>query len=398
MYKGEIMKVLYVDLLCGAAGDMLLAACIDMGFPVDKLREQLGALPVEPIEIVVEKVTRGSILCTQVTPKFGHSHHHRHLDDILNILSAGNVPRHILEMCNKVLDRLAGAEASVHGIPREKVHFHEIGALDTIVDVLGFCMALDHFRIDTFLFSELTDGYGTITAAHGVMPVPVPATAAMIKGYVLRTLPIPTELLTPTGAALCTALGTQKSGGIAGRVTATGYGCGSKNFPEHPNFLRAVILESNSKDISPNSPSNDTVVLLESDMDHISGEIMADTAQKLLAAGALDVSWLPLFMKKGRPGFRLSVIANTEDRETFTDLIIKNSRTLGVRYQTISRTIARRSTVKVPLGSAECSAKVCTHNGYEFSKIEYESLCALSAQRGCSVLDLMDEYVRSTRK
>ncbi len=395
------MRVLYVDLLCGAAGDMLLAACIDMGFPVDKLREQLSALPVEPIEIAIEKVTRGNILCTQVTPKFGHSHHHRHLDDILNILSAGNVPRHILEMCNRVLDRIAVAEASVHGIPKEKVHFHEIGALDTIVDVLGFCMALDYFRIDTFLFSELTDGYGTITAAHGVMPVPVPATAAMIKGYVLRTLPIPTELLTPTGAAICTALGTQKTNGVGGRLIASGYGCGTKNFPEHPNFLRAVILEKDSTDLSltssSTSMSNDTVALLESDMDHVSGEIMADTAQRLFSAGALDVSWLPLFMKKGRPGFRLSVIANTTDREMLTDLIIRNTRTLGVRCQTVSRTIAQRSAVKVTLGEAECSAKVCTHKGYEFSKIEYESLAALAEKRGCSVLDLMDEYVRSTR-
>jgi uncharacterized protein (DUF111 family) len=286
---------------------MLLAACIDMGFPVDKLREQLSALPVEPIEIAIEKVTRGNILCTQVTPKFGHSHHHRHLDDILNILSAGNVPRHILEMCNRVLDRIAVAEASVHGIPKEKVHFHEIGALDTIVDVLGFCMALDYFQIDTFLFSELTDGYGTITAAPWVMPVPVPATSGNYKRYVCAPFRYPLSFSHQQAQLFAQHLAHKKPNGVGGRLIASGYGCGTKKLSRTPQLSQAVILEKDSTDLSltssSTSMSNDTSHCWNPTWTMFSGEIMADTAQRLFSAGALDVSWLPLFMKKGGPVF-----------------------------------------------------------------------------------------------
>ncbi len=285
------MRILYFDVICGAAGDMLLASLIDLGFPVGLLTEQLRKLPIEPVELGVEKVVRNGITCTRVTPKLGHAHEHRHLEDILALLQGGTVAPGIYEKCKKVLDRLADAEAKVHGIPKDHVHFHEIGALDTIVDVLGVCMALDYFKVDKVCFSTLTDGHGTIKAAHGVMPVPVPATAAMIQGYAFVALPIPTELLTPTGAALLTALGEQRPDTYEGNIVAMGYGCGSKVFAEHPNFIRAILLDGVRDDAVP---SSDIVVLLESDMDHISGEIMGDVAALLLEGGAFDVSWLPL--------------------------------------------------------------------------------------------------------
>jgi pyridinium-3,5-bisthiocarboxylic acid mononucleotide nickel chelatase len=385
------MRILYFDILCGAAGDMLLASLIDCGFPVELLQKQLDALPIEPIELKVEKVVRSGVACTQFTPKLGHTHEHRHLTDILSILTNGNIASSLYVKCEKVLDRLAEAEAKVHGISKEKVHFHEIGALDTIVDILGFCMAIEYFKVDEICFSTLTDGYGTITVAHGVMPVPVPATAVMMEGYAHKTLPIATELLTPTGAALLTALGRQLPDTWEGTVTKTGYGCGTKVFEEHPNFIRALLLE---KDTTATAADRDTVLLLESDMDHISGEIMGNVAGLLLDEGALDVSWLPLYMKKGRPGYRLSVIVKEPDGPKTIDTIIRHTRTLGVRMQRIERAIAKRSASTTTISGTACDEKNCTYKDYSFTKPEYEALAALARKKGCSVLDLTEVYLR----
>jgi pyridinium-3,5-bisthiocarboxylic acid mononucleotide nickel chelatase len=385
------MRVLYFDVVCGAAGDMLLASLIDMGFPVELLAGQLGRLPVEPIALNVEKVSRSGVRCTQITPTFGHSHHHRHLDDLLAIFRKGNVAPAIVDRCEKVLIRLADAEAKVHGIPREKVHFHEVGALDTIVDVLGVAMAIDYFKVDEVCFSTLTDGHGTIKAAHGVMPVPVPATAVMLRGFRHTTLPIATELLTPTGAALLTALGRQLPDTWEGTVRATGYGCGSKEFEEHPNFIRALLLETGE---DSGIPFSDTVLLLETDMDHISGEVMGDVASLLLEAGALDVSWTSLYMKKGRPGYRLSVLATDEKGKSLVDLIMRHTRTLGVRVQKIHRVTAERRALTVELDGEPVEAKECTSNGVTFTKPEYESLAAMARKRGISVIEMMEAFVR----
>jgi len=386
------MRTLYVDLLSGAAGDMLLASLIDLGFPVSLLEEHLAGLPIEHIHLQVEKAVRNGISATLFTPHCGHSHEHRHLKDILAILQKGSVAPALYERCKKVLDRLADAEAKVHGISRDHVHFHEIGALDTIVDILGFCVALDYFKIDRLQFSTLTDGHGTVNVAHGVMPVPVPATAVMIEGLRLRTLPVATELLTPTGAALLTALGEQVEAGSGGTVVGIGYGCGSKVFENHPNFLRIVLFET--EDRSEDGYA-DQVIVCESDLDHVSGEIMGDVAGRLFDAGALDVCWIPVYMKKGRPGYRLSVTAPLELSQKMADMIIRQTRTLGVRMQKIDRVTAGRSITTTTIGDAEYMEKQCVYKGYSFSKPEYESLAALSRKKGCSVIDIMEEYLRN---
>lgn len=386
------MRTCYFDLPCGAAGDMLLAALLDMGFPLALLTEQLLSLQIEPIAISLDKVQRGGVTGTRMVPHLPHSHHHRHLSDILSILKSGKVKDSVYDRCEKVLDRLAAAEAKVHGIPKEQVHFHEIGALDTIVDILGVVLALDYFNIDKVTFSTLTDGYGTITVAHGLMPVPVPATAALIEGFAVKTVQIPTELLTPTGAALLTALGEQVADCYSGRVTAIGYGCGTKEFAERPNFLRALLLEDTVS--AEDTEHAGAVVVLESDMDHIAGEIMGDVADVLRSMGALDVSWIPLYMKKGRPGYRLSVLALEQDRDALIDAIIMHTRSLGVRFQSMQRVVAKREFDTAVVAGVVCSEKRCTFKGYNFSKLEYDALASLAREKGCSVLDMMELYVR----
>lgn len=384
------MRVLYFELLCGAAGDMLLASLIDLGFPITMLDEQLKKLPVEKVTLKVDREVRSGIACTRLVPQLGHAHEHRHLHDILDILRNGEVEPYVYGRCEKVLDRLAEAEASVHGIAKKKVHFHEIGALDTIVDIVGVCMAMEYFKANEVCFSTLTDGYGTIRTAHGTMPVPVPATAVMIRGLALKTLDLSTELLTPTGAALLTTLGTQRKTAPEGIVSAIGYGCGTKVFESHPNFIRVSLIDQPED----SEASRETVTVLESDMDHVSGEIMGDVTTRLFSEGALDVCYLPVFMKKGRPGYRLSVIAENASVERLVDCIIRHTRTLGVRFHEVGRIIARRTASSVTLGGELCAEKDCTYKDYRFSKPEYEALAKIADKQGRSVLDLIEEYLR----
>lgn len=383
------MKTIYFDLVCGASGDMILSSLISLGFPVEFLERQLNRLGIGEIRIGIEKVKRSGICCTYINPQWQQATHYRHLGEILEIIKRGAFSERVFERCELVLDRLATAESTVHGIEKEHVHFHEIGAVDTIIDVLGVSLGLEFFNVEQVLFSTITEGYGSIKGEHGVMPVPVPATAQMIQNFRIKTLDIPTELCTPTGAALLTALGKQATGGMEGCVINCGYGCGTKVFENHPNILRAFILESDSDQ----GHSMDTIRLLDTDMDHVSGEIMGHIAGLLAAQGALDVSFNPIFMKKGRPGYRLSVMADESNYQKMLDLIMLHTRTLGVRIQQVQRVVAERSNAEIEFLGQKLSEKHCRYKDYSFSKLEYDALEKISVSTGSSILDLMEKYV-----
>jgi uncharacterized protein (TIGR00299 family) protein len=369
---------------------MILASLIDLGFPVSYLEEQLAKLQIEKITIGIQKVVRNGITCTYITPEWQQAMNYRHLGEILHILRQGKFSEKVYTRCETVLNTLAEAEARVHGIPKDHVHFHEIGAVDTIIDILGVSLALEYLGIDAIQFSTITEGHGSIESEHGVIPVPVPATSVMIQGYDIKILDIPTELLTPTGAAILTSLGKQVSGGIQGTVGKIGYGCGTKVFKNHPNLIRSWIVEQKVDDGS----ERDFVWVLETDSDHISGEIMGHTAQVLMEQGALDVSYIPIYMKKGRPGYRLSVISSEGDCGKMIDLIMVNTRTLGVRLQHIERVIARRECCEIKFLDNTVGEKRCTYKGYSFSKLEYDSLNSVSKSTGIPIIELMERYIQ----
>jgi uncharacterized protein (TIGR00299 family) protein len=259
--------------------------------------------------------------------------------------------------------------------------------VDTIIDVVGVCCALEYLGVQKIEFSTITDGHGTIKTAHGVIPVPVPATAFLMQGFDIKIIDIPTELVTPTGAALLTTLGTQVKQ-MSGSVKKTGYSCGTKRFEHHPNILRSFLFEDSS------AKYNDEVYLIESDMDHISGEVMGHVAGLLFENGALDVSWIPIFMKKGRPAYRISVISKVDTYQQLADLIIKNTHTLGIRVQRVQRIIASRSQKSIRFLDQEVSEKHCEYKGYSFSKLEYDALAALSKEKKISLIEITEEYVR----
>jgi hypothetical protein len=326
-------------------------------------------------------------------------HHHaahgplqfRNARQILEIIGNAGYNQPVYSSCEKILGRISEAEAAVHGVTVDEVQFHEIGAIDTIIDVAGISLCLDYLNVNELRFSTLTDGRGTVSTRHGLMPVPVPATAKLCEGFALKILDIESELLTPTGCGVLTALGTQVMAGITGKIIKTGYGCGDKVFEDSPNAIRVFLLETESNV----GFEIETVCCLESDMDHISGEIMGDAAGRLLQAGALDVSWSPVFMKKGRPGYRLSVLCSEEARQKIIDLIMLHTRTLGVRMQTMQRVVAHREFHDVQFLGSTVREKRCTYKNESFTKPEYESLAALSEKTGRPVIELMEEYLKN---
>ena len=391
MKKGTTMKTLYFDVMSGASGDMILSSLVDIGVPVAYLRRELAKLKIPGFTFDVEKQKRSGISASHLKMKWDTPRTYRHLHQILAMIKKANYKAGVYSQCEAVLMRLGKAEAKVHDMTLEKVHFHEVGAVDTIIDIAGICLGLDYLDVDEILFSTLTDGRGTVTTQHGTMPVPVPAVAAMAEGYELRILDISTELLTPTGCAVLTALGRQEKSGVSGKIIKTGYGCGDKVLEKTPNVLRVFLLEAGGES------SGGHVAVIESDMDHISGEIMGDAAELMMRQGALDVSWTPVFMKKGRPGYRLTVLCAPDRQQEFIDIIMLHTRTLGVRVHTARRVVAQRKPARGRLRGQALEVKECSYKGHSFTKPEYEALARISGKTGVPVIELIEEYARGEK-
>ena len=382
------MKTLFLDLVSGVSGDMLLSAAIDAGVPIAWLQEQIGRMKLPGLTIGTERLSQSGIQGAHMVIGYETPRAFRHLSQIEAVIEQGGYPDRVVSRCKQVLARLAKAEATVHGIAVDKVHFHEVGAVDTIVDIVGCVLCLEYLKIDKFLFGTITDGYGTVNAEHGTMPVPVPASAEMMRGFAVRIIEIPTELVTPTGCAILTALGRQVAAMPCGTIESVGYGCGTKVFAGHPNILRAILLDSVA------SGSESAVCVIESDMDHLSGEIMAFAAEECMASGALDVSWMPVFMKKGRPGYHLQVVCSPELREKLTNIIMVQTRTLGVRYVFMDRTVVSRHSESRVFLEHPVDEKVCTWKGTTFRKLEFEALAALARESGRPLIEIMDQHQR----
>jgi pyridinium-3,5-bisthiocarboxylic acid mononucleotide nickel chelatase len=387
--------LLYFDLLSGASGDMILGTLVDLGVPVRYLNRELGRLAIPGLSVASSKVNRNGIICVKMAMRWDAPGEYRHLHDILRLIKKAKFNNSIQERCEAVLDRIATAEAMAHGIPKDHVHFHEIGAVDTIIDIVGACLGIDYLKIDEILFSSLTEGHGTVVTEHGILPVPAPATAALCKGFHLTRLPVASELLTPTGAALLTTLGRQTLVCPSGTIIGNGNGCGSRVFKEHPNFLRATLISVESE---KKHDLNDTVTCIETDMDHISGEIMGTVAALLMDSGSLDVSWSPIFMKKGRPGYRLTVIVSPGKTNELIDLIMVHTRTLGVRFQTMRRVTADREIGKGMLNGYRIREKACSYKGNSFLKAEHDDLAAIARKKNVPVIEIAELYARNRKR
>jgi pyridinium-3,5-bisthiocarboxylic acid mononucleotide nickel chelatase len=382
-------RIAYFDCFSGISGDMVLGALVDAGADLREIEAGLRGLGLENWSISAEKVQRGAIFATHVKVKSAEEHHHRGLSVILKRIEEAHLAHRVAARAAKIFERLAAAEAKVHNIEVEKVHFHEVGAVDSIVDIVGSAIGFELLGIDEFACSRFDVGGGQVKTAHGPLPVPAPATAELLRGAPTYSSGIERELVTPTGAAIATTLATRYEGIPPMTLRTIGYGAGSADLKEKANVMRLLIgesIEANKAETAESEAGgrwDSPVTVIETNLDDMSPQIYGYFAERALAAGALDVFSTPVQMKKNRPGQLVTLLSERENVTRLIDLIFSETTTIGVRTYDVRRKTLNREFVPVetPLGSVRM--KVSRMNGTILNASpEYEDCQRIAAERG----------------
>ena len=362
------MRTLRIDSVGGASGDMILGALIDLGISPEELQRQLQSLPVEEFSLESTIATDCGISGTRVSVTVHDHHHpHRNLSDIKEIIGQSNLPVEVTTAAIRTFELLATAEAKVHGTSPDKIHFHEVGAMDAIIDIVGCCLGLHLLGIDRVDVGPLPVGRGTTDCQHGILPLPVPAVAELLIEHAVQQTDQPFEMITPTGAALLMSWKTSNEPANNGQpsgpksVAATGYGLGHRSLDGRANIIRGTILECTQEDVIQQhecQPQDAQCLLIESNIDDTIPELIGSLSVLLLQAGALDVFTTAVQMKKQRPGTMLSILCRPCDRDHLIDLVFSESTTFGVREQYVNRTILdrRHFEVDTPYGTVGIKA------------------------------------------
>jgi len=384
------MKVLYYDCFSGISGDMNLGAMVDLGIDIGYLRSELEKLHMEGWELISEKSQRHGITGTKITVRqTRHEHVHRHLSDIEKIITGSALPDKVKELSMKIFMKIAQAEAAVHGIPLEVVHFHEVGAVDSIIDVTGAAICFVALGVEAVYVSEVELGSGFVNCDHGRLPVPAPATAEIIKGIPVRVGGVDFEATTPTGAAIVTALGTKFGTGPELTITKTGYGIGHKEHPVVPNLLRVFLGETNE-----DHAQGHKAVLLEANIDDMNPEFYDHISDNLFRAGAADVFFTQIIMKKGRPGVILNVICESGLENRLKEIIFTESTTLGMRSFEFNKDTLAREISKVNTIYGEVTVKRSFFGGKQVSvKPEYEECRKIASERNIPVKEVYNNII-----
>ena len=326
------MTLVYFDCFSGISGDMTLGALVDAGVSIDALRSELARLDISGYEIKAEKVNRSGIAATKVHVFIDQkSPRARHLGDIIKTIESSSLSPAVKTKSVRIFQRLADAEAKVHATTPDKVHFHEVGAVDAIVDIVGSVIGLELLGATRIITSAVNVGSGTVQTSHGLLPVPAPATVELLADIPMYQSPPQFELTTPTGAAIISSLGSSFGNLPALKVVRVAYGAGDKDFPGHPNVLRLMIGEA----VSPYD--EDTSVVIETNIDDMNPQVYDHVIGKLLQQGAQDVYLTPIIMKKGRPAILLSVLSGKSTIDVILDTIFRETTSIGVRIQEVGR-------------------------------------------------------------
>ena len=384
------MKTLYFDCGMGAAGDMLTAALLELLPDRDGFVEELNALSIPGVKYIAEKCEKCGITGShmKVTVHGGeedsdrHHHHHGSMGDIRGIVSGLPIPTMVKLDIMSVYEEIAQAESHVHGVPVEHIHFHEVGTMDAVADVTAVCLLLHKLAPDKIVASPIHVGSGQVRCAHGILPVPAPATAYLLRGIPIYGGEIQGELCTPTGAALLRHFAAEFGDMPVMRISAIGYGMGKKDFPR-ANCVRAMLGESEDP--------GDRIVELRCNVDDMTGEAIGFALEQLLNGGALDAFTVPIGMKKSRPGVLVTVLCRENQKETMVHLLLKHTTTLGIREfpcrrYTLNRTV---ETVDTPYGPVR--RKVSSGYGVRREKYEYEDLASIAKAQNLSLSELSDE-------
>ena len=393
------MKTLYFDCFAGASGDMILGALIAAGVEPEAFKQQLSLLGVTGYTIDFETVDRSGISATHARVQTPHEHVHRHLSDILKIIYDSRLSEGIKDRAAKIFTRLAEAEARVHNQPVEEVHFHEVGAVDAIIDVVGAAIGFDLLGIERFMASPLHVGSGTIEMDHGRYPVPPPAVAELLKGVPFYSTDIVGELVTPTGAAIITTVCAGYGPIPQLKLERAGYGAGTREYRKFPNALRVLVgeeeLSTATKSAGQMGSADERLWMIETNMDDISPQILGHVMERAFDLGALDCYFTSVQMKKNRPGVLLSILCREEQRTTLSELLFSETTTLGIRAYEVERRALERRIVTVETQYGPIDVKVAQLNGHIVKEMpEYEQ-CRQAAREANVPLRIVEEAVRS---
>jgi pyridinium-3,5-bisthiocarboxylic acid mononucleotide nickel chelatase len=408
-----LAKTLYFDCFSGASGDMIIGGLLDLGLPIDDLRAALGSLSVDYGSVSAERVLRAGVSATKfrvtahdeppthehahshghshahghshghdhATPSHDHHHHHS-LKEITGFIRQSSLSGAGKDRAIHLFERLAEAEAAIHAMPVEEVHLHEVGALDSIIDIVGAVHGLEQLRADQIASSPLNVGGGTVQCAHGVFPVPAPATARLLHGVPVYSRDPQMELVTPTGALLVTGYATSYGPLPSMTLSKIGYGAGDRNPPNHPNVLRMIVGEGGVG-------TDEQIVEMSCEIDDMNPQLFGPLMDRLYASGALDVFYAPVQMKKNRPGTLVTVLSRPEQREVLSGILFAETTTIGVRYQEMRRERLEREirTVGTPLGAIRF--KVSGRGGRVLNASpEFEDCAQVAAERGVPIKDV----------
>jgi uncharacterized protein (TIGR00299 family) protein len=381
------MRIAYFDCASGASGDMVLGALVDAGLELAALESVLAALKVDGWRLEAKPVERGGLRGTHLAVRTDASHRFHALTDMLRPIEGSTLSDAVKAGAEAVLRRLAEAEARVHRVPMEAVHFHEVGELDTLVDVVGAVAGLDVLGVERVYVSALPLGGGTVDTAHGRLPVPAPATAELLRGFPVYDNGVAGELVTPTGAAILTTLGTPERL-PAMTLERVGWGAGTKELPI-PNLLRVLVGQRASP--SAEDPDVETLVAVETTIDDMSPQLYEAVVERLLAAGALDVYLTPVVMKRSRPGTVLTALAAPELAERLAETLFRETTTIGVRWSEVKRRRLPREMVRLPTAAGVVTFKISRLHGRVVTVTpEFEEVRRIAEAQGRPVREVLE--------
>ena len=400
------MKTLYFDCFAGASGNMILGGLIALGVDKGELVERLKGLKIADFELSVEKVDRSGISGVHVSVTVPVENQHRHLSDIERIIDDAELGEQIKNRAKSIFRRLAEAEARVHGIDVAKVHFHEVGAMDAIVDVVGACIGFEILGIEKFVCSKIHVGSGFVNMAHGKYPVPPPAVSELLSGLPIYSTEIEGEMITPTGAAIISTLCTSYGAVPEMKVDGIGYGAGTRIYVGFPNVLRLMIGETESREVMSGElfePENNTIserlILLETNIDDVSPQVLGFVLERALELGALDAWLAPIQMKKNRPAATFSVLCTPEVRPAVTELLYLETTTLGIRSTEIERNSLPREIVKVETRFGKVAVKTARYSGEIVNVMpEYEDVRRISTETGIPFRIVSEEVLERFKR
>ena len=391
------MKTVYFDCFSGISGDMILGALVDAGLDVAVLEEELAKLNLADFELTVKKVMKKGITGTKVDVEIKGEQSVRHLKDIVELIEQSGLKADVKNISKKIFMNLAAAEAKVHNTEIEKVHFHEIGAVDSIVDIIGTVIGLKELGIETVYASRVHTGSGFVDSQHGRIPVPAPATLELLKDVPVYTLGIESELTTPTGAAVLKSLAAGFGRMPSMKVEAVGYGAGTRDFEELPNLLRVFI-----GDVRLEKYENEEMALIETNLDDMNPEFFDYVSDRLFDEGALDVFITPVIMKKNRPGSVINVLCQADKIDTLLDILFMETTTLGVRLHHVERKRLAREVISIDSKYGPVKVKIGRTLGEEhlIKNItpEYEDCRRVAEQKKIPLKDVFDEVKRAAEK